>query len=91
MVLKFVTKGLKLKVRKFWELILKIIQEIFQILDNYTRKIVIKTKMREISKKYLDAGGRQYFSSKCERLDRSAKIKEDVLRRVIVNGLTGSS
>ena len=47
--------------------------------------------MREISKKYLDAGGRQYFSSKCERLDRSAKIKEDVLTRVIVNGLTGSS
>ena len=72
MVLKFVTKGLKLKVRKFWELILKIIQEIFQILDNYTRKIVIKVKMREISKNFSHAGGRKYFSSKCGSLLHNA-------------------
>ena len=41
-------------------------------LENYTRKIVTKAKMREISKKFFHAGGRQHFSSKCESLPQNA-------------------
>ena len=46
--------------------------EIFQVLDNYTKEIATKAKMREFSKKFC-MRERKHFSSNCGSLPQNVR------------------